>query len=285
MVSLIKGIGAILAILLIAEQLTAQQAGYMSDERHGPARIQGQSNLPSVNPVAVNPTTSSAPSSSSPSANMSSGSSAYMGSGAGYSGVYLPNIQQTSFNSTYLYYTSHNYYSYLSRQFSFEPFYFNRFYRNKEPLITPSMLRLDLAIPVSLSSQILHIIDQLEVSLRDEWLGEPADKDALISKSKRIQELAKQIRRNRTISYINNSEARKGQTVYRKGDIAEALSPEALNKLREMATDLNGQLRRMYNQSSTSTVSVEHFSEPSLESLAKGIERLGKDIQNSSKGM
>jgi hypothetical protein len=127
---------------------------------------------------------------------------------------------------------------------------------------------------------MLGAIHQLETLLEDVQSGKETNKQDLISKSQEIQRLAKQIRRNRTISYM---ELRKEKNVYEKGDVSADLGPESLSKLREMANDLDRQLRALYNQSSTSTVSVDYFNEASFESLAKGIEKLSKAIQNSSK--
>jgi len=50
-----------------------------------------------------------------------------------------------------------------------------------------------------------------------------------------------------------------------------------------MAVDMNTQLKAMYDQNSTATVSVQNLSQPSFESLSKGIERLTKVIENSAK--
>jgi hypothetical protein len=275
MVYLIKGAGTVLAIALMAGQVGAQ-VGYVNDERHSPAAR--SPNAPGSPPVNSAP---AAPADSSSSPTSSSGTSVLPG--GGYSDAYQPNLQRTSFGSSRIYYDSYNYYSYLSRQFYFEPYYFNRFYRNSEPLITPKMLQLDLAVPMALSSQLLVLVDQLEASVRQRLTGKPANKEELISKSRGIQQLAQQIRKNHTVSYISNTEARKQQAAYQERDIAAPFSIEALKKLREMATDLNSQLSRMYRQSSTATVSVSHLLEPSLESLAKGIEKLSKAVQNSSK--
>ena len=55
--------------------------------------------------------------------------------------------------------------------------------------------------------------------------------------------------------------------------------------MREMAVDIDRQLRNLYSQPTTSTVSVENYSEPSLGSLARGIEKICKSIESSSKRM
>ena len=196
------------------------------------------------------------------------GSSGGYGTGGGGGGggiTYQPNLSGTSFQNYSTYYNWNNYYSYLWTHYNLNPLYFGRFYRNFEPLITPDML---------------GSIDELEGMLAQNASASPADKRALLEKSKHIRELAKQIRRNQTLS---NYDIRKYENLFKNEEDLRALGPEALNKLREMAVDLDRQLRNIYSQSSTSTVSVDSYSEPSIESLAKGIEKLCKAIENSSK--
>jgi hypothetical protein len=114
--------------------------------------------------------------------------------------------------------------------------------------------------------------------------GEPEatiDLQAVREKSKGIRKLAKKIRKNRTLSIID---LREKKDLYNR-DEHDSLSPESLAMLRKMASDLNRQLRIMYNQDSTAVISVNSYSEPSLESLARGIEEVCKDIEKYSKQM
>jgi hypothetical protein len=275
--TIIKGAAVVLAMLFVAFPLAAQDSArpYRSDDARGAAGANGAHSQPFTSGFA----TAGVSQPAIPDVVTTSGTPTYTTSG---DPVYLSTLQGTSFNSYNIYFNSLNYYSYLSRYYSMNPLYFNRFYRNTEPLVTPSMLKLTLAEPLRLSSQMLVAIDQLETLLQDVPSGKPVDKNELIAKSRQIQQLAKQIRQNQTISYI---ELRKDKAVYQEENGFAVLSPESLGKLREMATDLNRQLKTLYQQSSTSTVSVSHFNEASLESLTRGIEKLSKAIQNSSKRM
>jgi hypothetical protein len=193
--------------------------------------------------------------------------------------VYQPNLRGSSFKTFNSYYMWNNYYSYLSTSFDVNPVYFDRFYRNSEPLITPVMLKLTLREPIRLSSEMLDSIDRLQEMLEAGLSGASTDRQALVEKSRHIREIAKRIRQNQTLSYID---LRENKNLYNDGG-RDAFSPEAIQKLRGMATDLDRQLRNMYRQSSTSTVSVESYKEPSLESLTKGIEKICKDIETYSK--
>jgi hypothetical protein len=203
----------------------------------------------------------------------------YGSGGGGY--VATPPLTGTSFGSAGVYYSWSGYYSYLCRDYNFSPFYFTRFYRNVEPLVTPAMLKLTLRRPIRLSTEILDSIDELEAMIEDAEEGKPVDKPALLEKSKKIRALAKQIRNNETLSHID---LRKEKELY-KAEKGDSPSLEALSKMREMAVDIDRQLRNLYRQPTTSTVSVENYSEPSLESLARGIEKICKSIENSAKRM
>jgi hypothetical protein len=193
--------------------------------------------------------------------------------------VYQPDLRGSSFQTSNSYYMWNNYYSYLSTHFDVSPVYFNRFYRNTEPLITPVMLKLTLREPIGLSSEMLDSIDRLQEMLDAGLSGASTDRQVLVEKSRHIRELAKRIRHSQTLSYID---LRKNKSLYNNGE-HDTFSPEAMQRLRGMATDLNRQLMNMYRQSSTSTVSVESYKEPSLESLTKGIEKICKVIETYSK--
>jgi hypothetical protein len=214
-------------------------------------------------------------------ATSSPATSANYAPGAGNS-VGMPNLRGTSFGTVDSYYSWNNYYSFLCKSYSLNPLYFSRFYRNSEPLITPIMLKLTLRVPLRLSSEMLTSIGQLEKMIEDFHSGTTPDKQALLEKSYKIREIAKQIRNNQTLS---NIDLRRKEDLYKQEAGHESLSPETLTKLREMAVDLDRQLRNAYNLSSTATVSVDNYKEHSFESLAKGIERLCKAIENSSKRM
>jgi hypothetical protein len=190
-----------------------------------------------------------------------------------------PNLEGTSF-FTYDYWSIwNNYYSYLYHYYSLNPSYFTRFYHNREPLMTPAMLRIALRQPLFISTEMLTMIDQLEMMLRDAKSGKAVDKEEIIAKSQAIRRMAKLIRGNRTLAIID---LRQETNAYKESD-SDALSLESIGKLRELALDLNRQLREMYSMSSSSTISVQSYQDYSFESMAKGIEKACKEIENSSK--
>jgi hypothetical protein len=262
--------------LIIALPVAAQ-----SGDRGGGRNVPGDSGSSSTASIASRGIASSSSTStvSSTSRDYSSSSPSYIGSSSGASSGYTPKLQGTSFSTPYSYYMFQDFYWYLRTAYNMNPYYFTRFYRNSEPLITPQMLKLTLRQPMALSSRMLVAIDSLEAMLQDRQAGKAVDKRALVAKSQEIRELAKQIRQDQALSYID---LRKDKNIL-KDDSSDVLSPETITKLRDLATELNRQLKYMYNLSSTSTVTINSFSEPSLESLAKGIERLSKAIESSSK--
>jgi hypothetical protein len=190
-----------------------------------------------------------------------------------------PNLRGTSFGSYTLYTSWNNYYSYLNQNYSLNPTYFTRFYHNREPLVTPAMLRLTLRQPLFISTEIVRMIDQLEMLYRLSNEGNKVDKETLINKAQSIRKLAKTIRSNRTLSLIDlRSETR----VINENEFS-AVSLESIAKLRELALSLNHQLSNMISNASSSTISVESYQEASFESISKGIEKVCKAIEHSSK--
>jgi hypothetical protein len=206
------------------------------------------------------------------------GNRAFMASPS-YSGISIPVIQGTSFYSTALYNDWCNYYSYLGRYYGWNPTYFTRFVKNREPLMTPEMLKLTLRQPLFVSAEMLKLIDDLQMMYGDMQAGKAVDKETVIAKSQMIRVLAKQIRQDRTLSLID---LRKETDIF-KNDSRIALNAESITKLREITLGLIRQLNEMYALSSSSTVSVDSYQEPSFTSLTKGIERVCKAIEKSSK--
>ena len=141
--------------------------------------------------------------------------------------VYQPDLRGSSFQTFNSYYMWNNYYSYLSTSFDVSPVYFDRFYRNTEPLITPGMLKLTLREPIRLSSEMLDSIDRLQEMLEAGLSGASTDRQALVDKSRHVRELAKRIRQNQTLSYID---LRENKNLYPSGE-HDAFSPEAMQSV------------------------------------------------------
>ncbi|HYK89678.1 MAG TPA: hypothetical protein VE398_12955 [Acidobacteriota bacterium] len=205
------------------------------------------------------------------------GFSSGQGRGAAYNPP--PKLQGTSFYSVNSYYAWQDFFWYLQSRYMMNGLYFQRFYRNREPLITPAMLKLITREPLRLSMQMVTAVDELEAMLQARQEGKPVSKEDISAKAQEIRELAKRIRSNEALAFAGQ---RKDKDVL-KGDNIENLGLEAVSQLRELVTDLNTQLRSMYTQDTTSTISVNSLSQPSLESLSKGIEKVSKVIENSAK--
>jgi hypothetical protein len=234
--------------------------------------------------VTSSSTVSTAPSSSS-SSSYSGYSAGEMGNRAYYSStpstaVSAPRLEGSSFTTVHEYNYWNDYYSYLYSMYRIYPSYFTRFTRNYEPRITPAMLKIALRDPLIISREMLRAIDRLESMLAEVHAGKAIDKNDIIAKSQEIRVFAKEIRENRTLSIIDVSSKKMDSS---EPDTRDALGPEAIAKLREMALDLNRQLTNLYSLPSASTVSVESFKEPSFGSTAKAIEKYCRAIENSSK--
>lgn len=269
-----NGLGIILCMLLLAVAPLAAQ-----DRAHQGPRI--DSTAPSYNTSVPSSPVVSAPAASAGAVSSTSAPASYsVSSYGGGTWVDPVNLSGTSFGSLWMYQDFNSYYYYLCSHFNLNPSYFNRFYQHTEPLITPEMLRLTLRAPIRLSSRMLDSIDELEALLKDMEEGRTVDRKALLAKSKEIREFAKEIRKNQTLQHFD---LREDKDLSKQNE--NVFSLEALAKMRTMAVDLDHQLRDMYSQTATSTISVENYKQPSLESLAKGIEGLCKNIEKSAKEM
>jgi len=254
----------------------------LSQSRDTPAGSSAGSSA-SSDSRGISSSTTSTPSYTSGSRDYSSAGSISTGGGSTTGGTYsyLPsiNLYGTSFSSLDWYYMWYGYYGFLRSRYYLDPRYFSRFYRNCEPLITPELMKLTLRKPMALSQQMLASVDQLELMLQDAQAGKAVDREAIAAKTQEIRELAKQIRRDDGLAYLDrgtNKDLLKGANL-------DKLGLEAVRQLKEMVTDLDVQLKAMYALKETSTVSVTAFTQPSFESLSKGIEKLSKTIEGSAK--
>jgi len=190
---------------------------------------------------------------------------------------YLPGSSFTNDN----YFRFWSFYNWLGSNFSwFELMQFGlwdtrRFYLNREPLVTPQMVHLTLATPLAASERLLAEVDALQALVEDKQAGKPVTKEQISAKTEGIRDLAKRIRSYQALSYFDLG---KREDVAKGGD---KLGLGAISQLREIAVNMNTQLKNMYNQTATSTVSVNSLNQASFESMSKGIEKLSKVIENA----
>ncbi len=266
--------GAVIAVWMLALLLPAQERGGRDtpgNSSTGTASISSRGIAASSSSTAVS---TSAPRDS------SGGGRAFVA--APFGGVpqsQTPDLRGTSFVSTNSYYQSMDFFYWVRRNYFLDRYYFYRFYRNTEPLITPQLAKLTLREPLALSNRLLITVDELEALIRDAQAGRQVDKQQITEKTKEVRELAKQLRQDQSLNYFDQ---RKDRDLL-KGTRYNDLGLEAVAQLREMALDLNNQIRSLYEQSSTSTVSVESLAQPSFTSLSKGIDKLSRVISNSAR--
>jgi hypothetical protein len=272
--TLVRNAGPCIFALLLSFPLLAQDRGGRQQGGGAPAAgsTAGRSSVVSTAPANSNTGVSRT---------AVQGSNAYSAAAAPVSGSvsYTPDLRRTSFTSSQSYYDSLNFFYWVHNRFYLDQYYFSRFYRNTEPLITPQLARLTMSQPLSFSSRLLASIDQLEAMMSDQQAGKQVNKADMAAKTEEIRDLAKQIRQDQSIVYFDQ---RKEKDLLRGTQYAE-LGPEAIAQMREMALDLNRQIRNLYDQKSTTTVSVESLAAPSFSSLSKGIERLSKVVSQPAR--
>jgi hypothetical protein len=267
---------AVVLLLAVSSLASDQRPAAASDDRghNGGGSVGGSSSLGSRG-VSVGQTSTVTPSVS----NRDYGSSsARIGGGSLHAPVAsTPNLSRTSFVSPALWMRSEDYFWFLQSYYGFSPFYFRRFYRNTEPLITPQIAKVTLRQPVQWSYTMIAALDQLEGMIRDRQEGKDVSQKAIAAKTDEIRDLAKQIRNDQSVSFYDQRKDR---------DLLKGLNlstPEALAQLRQMVTDMNTQLLGLYDDSRPFSVSLSALGQPSFQSLSKGIEKLSKAIESSAR--
>jgi hypothetical protein len=190
----------------------------------------------------------------------------------------MPSLQGTSFHN---YGTYMQWQDFLFRLRTYYAFYMDgtRFLRNSEPLLTPRLASLAARRPLVASAELMALVDELSSLLADARSGKAVDKKAIDATAEQIRRLAKQIRSDENLSFVD----RRDDIDMAKAGNYEQLGLEAIERLQEVALDLNNQLKTLSEQSQTSTVSVDYLSRPSFDSLTKGIDKLTRVIQNSAR--
>jgi len=154
-----------------------------------------------------------------------------------------------------------------------------RFLRNSEPLLIPRTASLAARRPLAASAQLVQLVDELASLLAERQSGKAIDKKALDGTAEEIRRLAKQIRSDQALSFVDQ---RPDIDMGKIGNY-DQLGLDAVAQLKEVALDLNNQLKTLSEQAQTSTVSIEYLSRPSFDSLAKGIDKLTRVIQTSAR--
>jgi hypothetical protein len=199
----------------------------------------------------------------------------------GGSFTHVPNLTHTSFSSPSMYLGFNDLLWHMRRYYGFSTFssgyYFSRFYRNIEPLLNPQIAKLALRQPLSSSMKMIATIDELEALIRDRQAGKVVSQKDIEARTEEIRDLAKEIRMDPSVVFYDQ---RKNKDLL-KGSKLDTL--EALAQLRALATDLNVQLKGLYIADQPFAVSIDTLSQPSLQSLSKGIEKLSKNIESAAR--
>jgi hypothetical protein len=263
------------SLLILTLSLQAQERGRSEGSSSGGAGRETPGNTGFTSSASTN---SNAGMSMSTSSAASRDFNPSFSSGRGGSGsAYVPRIEGTSFSSVNYLYQWQDFFWYLQRMYYFNPGYFSRFYRNREPLLTPEILRLTLRSPLSQSLRMLQSIEQLEELVKEREAGRTVDRQAISLKTKEIRDLAKSIRNDQALSQIDQ---RRDSEIFKNADF-ENMGLDAVSRLREVAQDLVTQLQNMYQDRQPSTISVQSLRAPSFGSLTKGIDRLTKVVDGS----
>jgi len=275
---------ALVSAFAIAVVLPADAQHHSASGGSGNHGSSGAGSVGSVSTTTSSPSTSTTYSTRS----TTSQSYNYRGASNGFSPVapaqtifFTPNTQYSSFQNSGMYWNWQHFFSRLQNEYYFSPVYSRRFLVNREPLLTPSLLRIAVRKPLRLSSVLISELDNLDAMLLKMKNGEDIDKKQIALKIREIRDISKQISKSSDWDVIDQ---RKDKDIL-KGMQLGGFSLEDRARLREIATDLHTQLQDWYNSSSTNTISATSLTQPSIESLTKGIEKISKAMEKSVKRM
>ncbi len=192
-----------------------------------------------------------------------------------------PDLKGSSFVSNGAYFAWQEFYYNLQQRYFFGSYDVARFYRNREPLLTPRIQKAALRQSMNYSGRMVAAVEELEIFLDALEAGAAIDKNEIIGKAREIRELAKQLRKDPLLSFTDQREDR--DLLRGRDKELKQLGLDAIEELRQMIVDVDTQMKGMYRETRTSTISLDTLSQPSFASLSKGIERLSKVIEDSAK--
>ena len=130
---------------------------------------------------------------------------------------------------------------------------------------------------------MLRLSENLEGLVDRYEMGEISQKDfdkQVEETTKRIRKLAKKIRKDDFLDYIDQRQI-KYSASFKKVDSIEGLRA-LTQQLRLMAQDVDSGLETFHRKDMSRVVEVGDLEQPSFDSLSKGIDRLAKTIDKSA---
>ncbi|MFQ5739586.1 MAG: hypothetical protein ACE5JX_11290 [Acidobacteriota bacterium] len=151
------------------------------------------------------------------------------------------------------------------------------------PALTPEVAQLALRRSAQASAEIVLLSGQLEQLLTRFEAGETTRQDfdrQLKEGLSRIRRLAKSVRKDSYLAYLDQRKDRKLPTFPKAASLSELRL--LLRQLNQRARQMEGGLSSFSDQDRTRVVSVSDLVQPSFKSISKGIDKLAKTIQKSA---
>lgn len=175
----------------------------------------------------------------------------------------------------------------LWNRFQFLPMHESlwRYAQGDSPL-TPTMIRFGLQDSLRSSKLMNQLVDALEaeiVRFENGELDRRQLEESVEEKTKEIRQLAKQIRRDDFLDYLDQRKDLDSRSY------SQARTPQDLRnlvlELRRWTASMEDRLSRYYAQDKTRVVEVEDLRQPSFKSVSKEIDKLAKTIEKSCSRM
>jgi hypothetical protein len=173
----------------------------------------------------------------------------------------------------------------LVRQYWFLPGYDYLWrYAQGDSVLTRRSVRLALQECSSAAAALSRLSDQLDLLVVEYENGELTRSEfeqRVEQKTKEIRKLAKQIRKDYFLNYLDQSKNKKVISFQQANSIA-ALR-ELTGELRMMARMMDSGISDFYAKNMTRVVEVGQLQQPSFDALSKQIDRLAKTITKSAR--
>ncbi len=157
-------------------------------------------------------------------------------------------------------------------------------YAQGVPPLSMDAVGLALRKSSSASERIVRLSSDLRLLLDDYEAGrlEEREFEELFSeKIGLIRRLARDVRQDFYVAYLDQGKDSKPGSFEKAHTVAELRA--LLDELDQWAVDLRGGIQDFYDQDQTRVISVDSLSQPSLETLSRGISKLAKTIGQSAR--
>ena len=159
--------------------------------------------------------------------------------------------------------------------------YLWRYSQGDSPL-TPESVHMALTEPTGWSASLVDLAGQLRAVVTSYQAGEIEHtvlEQRVDGLTDEIRQLAKKIRKDQLLEFIDQRKDAKLEGYSKASSVEDLLA--LTDELNQLAVRIHDGLSGYSNQDVSRVISVDDLSEPSFDSMSKGVDRLAKVIKGS----